>query len=333
MRPRRRARARLRSGGAPGTGGARRGGGRRDGPALRRAAAGGAGAAADGSGAGGAPGAAAGPGSRYFTRGWGWATLSWLANCHRSAAAVRSCEASSCHRCATPCFLSPSGPRSRPSNQAPRRGSSLVAGAMFDGLSASLTKAFKGLNADGRLTAENIKEPLRDVRRALLEADVSLPVVRRFIQRVRAVGGGGRARVCACACACVLRVWVRARVCVCVSWFGGRLARQEGRGEDAAAECLGRGEPWGREAAGRASESVPGAAPAPWSACARSGGALEAAAALPCSGRPAAAQLSCCHSGGRVPGTLAAPRPTRFTPPHKKTRWRPRPWAPRCLRA
>ncbi|KIY93431.1 Signal recognition particle protein, partial [Monoraphidium neglectum] len=57
---------------------------------------------------------------------------------------------------------------------------------MFDGLSASLSSAFKNLQADGRLTAENMKEPLRDVRRALLEADVSLPVVRRFIAKVEA---------------------------------------------------------------------------------------------------------------------------------------------------
>ncbi|GBF95758.1 signal recognition particle [Raphidocelis subcapitata] len=71
-------------------------------------------------------------------------------------------------------------------SQPPRRGGSLVAPAMFDGLTASLSKAFKGLSADGRLSAENMKEPLRDVRRALLEADVSLPVVRRFIQKVEA---------------------------------------------------------------------------------------------------------------------------------------------------
>lgn len=66
-----------------------------------------------------------------------------------------------------------------------------MAGAMFDGLSASLSKAFKGLQADGKLTPENMKEPLRDVRRALLEADVSLPVVRRFIQRVSIGRPGG----------------------------------------------------------------------------------------------------------------------------------------------
>ncbi|WP_411024886.1 signal recognition particle receptor subunit alpha, partial [Salmonella sp. s57610] len=42
------------------------------------------------------------------------------------------------------------------------------------------------------MTKENIVEPMRDSRRALLEADVSLPVVRRFVQAVseRAVGVG-----------------------------------------------------------------------------------------------------------------------------------------------
>lgn len=35
-----------------------------------------------------------------------------------------------------------------------------------------------------KLTAENIKEPLKEMRRALLEADVSLPVVRRFVKQL-----------------------------------------------------------------------------------------------------------------------------------------------------
>ena len=52
---------------------------------------------------------------------------------------------------------------------------------------------------DGQLTAENIKEPLREIRRALLEADVSLPVVRRFVRQVEEaalgeVRGGGTGR-------------------------------------------------------------------------------------------------------------------------------------------
>lgn len=56
--------------------------------------------------------------------------------------------------------------------------------AMFDNLSRSMEKAWKMVSKDGKLTPENIKEPLKEIRRALLEADVSLPVVRRFIKKV-----------------------------------------------------------------------------------------------------------------------------------------------------
>ena len=47
-----------------------------------------------------------------------------------------------------------------------------------------MEKAWKLVSKDGKLTAENIKEPLKEIRRALLEADVSLPVVRRFMKKV-----------------------------------------------------------------------------------------------------------------------------------------------------
>ncbi|KAL4430056.1 hypothetical protein ABPG77_004426, partial [Micractinium sp. CCAP 211/92] len=63
---------------------------------------------------------------------------------------------------------------------------------MFDGLSRSLEKAWDSVRKDGKLTAENIKGPLRDIRRALLEADVSLPVVRRFVAKVEAEALGER---------------------------------------------------------------------------------------------------------------------------------------------
>ena len=61
---------------------------------------------------------------------------------------------------------------------------------MFDNLSDRLAKTFKTLKGQGRLTESNIKEALRDVRRALLEADVALPVVKNFIAKVqtRAIG-------------------------------------------------------------------------------------------------------------------------------------------------
>ena len=61
---------------------------------------------------------------------------------------------------------------------------------MFDNLSERLNKTLKTLKGQGRLTESNIKDALRDVRRALLEADVALPVVKSFITKVqeRAIG-------------------------------------------------------------------------------------------------------------------------------------------------
>ncbi len=56
---------------------------------------------------------------------------------------------------------------------------------MFDGLTERLTRTLRNLRGSGRLTEENIKETLREVRMALLEADVALPVVRQFVDHVR----------------------------------------------------------------------------------------------------------------------------------------------------
>lgn len=60
----------------------------------------------------------------------------------------------------------------------------------FAGMSDKLDKAWARLQGEKDLNADNVKAPLKDVRRALLEADVSLPVVRRFIARCeeKAVG-------------------------------------------------------------------------------------------------------------------------------------------------
>ena len=56
---------------------------------------------------------------------------------------------------------------------------------MFDQLAGRLKTTLSSLTARGRLTEENIKEALREVRIALLEADVALPVAKAFIGRVR----------------------------------------------------------------------------------------------------------------------------------------------------
>jgi signal recognition particle subunit SRP54 len=56
---------------------------------------------------------------------------------------------------------------------------------MFGGLSGRLQQVSDKLRGRGRLTEDNVKEAIRDVRMALLEADVALPVVKSFIARVR----------------------------------------------------------------------------------------------------------------------------------------------------
>ncbi|KAK9902214.1 hypothetical protein WJX75_007861 [Coccomyxa subellipsoidea] len=55
---------------------------------------------------------------------------------------------------------------------------------MFDNLSQRLEGVWDTVRKDGKLTADNIKTPMREIRRALLEADVSLPVVRQFVKSV-----------------------------------------------------------------------------------------------------------------------------------------------------
>ncbi len=56
---------------------------------------------------------------------------------------------------------------------------------MFDNLTDRLGKVLTNLRGQGRLTEDNIKETMREVRMALLEADVALPVVREFVEQVK----------------------------------------------------------------------------------------------------------------------------------------------------
>jgi Signal recognition particle GTPase len=61
---------------------------------------------------------------------------------------------------------------------------------MFENLTERLSATLRNISGRGRLTDDNIKDTLREVRMALLEADVALPVVKEFVNRVkeRAVG-------------------------------------------------------------------------------------------------------------------------------------------------
>ncbi|HEX5361991.1 MAG TPA: signal recognition particle protein [Fluviicoccus sp.] len=56
---------------------------------------------------------------------------------------------------------------------------------MFDNLTERLTQSLRNISGSGTLTEDNIKDTLREVRMALLEADVALAVVRDFIERIR----------------------------------------------------------------------------------------------------------------------------------------------------
>ena len=66
---------------------------------------------------------------------------------------------------------------------------------MLDNLTSRLAKIVKTIRGEARLTEANVQDALREVRIALLEADVALPVVKHFIDAVRAQGarpGGDR---------------------------------------------------------------------------------------------------------------------------------------------
>src|SRR3954451_10046856 len=56
---------------------------------------------------------------------------------------------------------------------------------MFESLSTRLQDVFKSLRGESRLTPENVEVALREIRLALLEADVNFKVVKAFIDRVR----------------------------------------------------------------------------------------------------------------------------------------------------
>ena len=56
---------------------------------------------------------------------------------------------------------------------------------MFDNLSDKLQRVFKNLRGEGKLSAENMEAALRDIRMALLEADVHFKVVKQLIANIK----------------------------------------------------------------------------------------------------------------------------------------------------
>ena len=66
---------------------------------------------------------------------------------------------------------------------------------MFDNLTDRLSRTLRNISGRGRLTEDNVKDTLREVRMALLEADVALPVVREFINRVKEKAVGHEVKI------------------------------------------------------------------------------------------------------------------------------------------
>ena len=56
---------------------------------------------------------------------------------------------------------------------------------MFDNLSEKLQRVFKNLRGEGKLSAENMESALREIRMALLEADVNFRVVKQLIENIK----------------------------------------------------------------------------------------------------------------------------------------------------
>ena len=102
---------------------------------------------------------------------------------------------------------------------------------MFASLSDRLGGVLQKVRGQGRISEANIKDTLREVRMALLEADVALPVVKTFVEQVREKGPGEE----------VLRSLTPGQVLVKI--VNDELVRVMGRGQRTAESC--------RPAAGR----------------------------------------------------------------------------------
>ena len=56
---------------------------------------------------------------------------------------------------------------------------------MFENLTDKLQRVFKNLRGEGKLTEENVQDALKQIRMALLEADVNFKVVKELIANIR----------------------------------------------------------------------------------------------------------------------------------------------------
>jgi len=112
-----------------------------------------------------------------------------------------------------------------------RGGVVVVRADAFGTLSNRLSDVWAALKDEDDLSAENIKQPLKEIRRALLEADVSLPVVRRFVKSVEEKAVGVKVTKGVSASQQLTKV-VADELCLLMGGFGGDklLFKPEGQG-------------------------------------------------------------------------------------------------------
>ena len=61
---------------------------------------------------------------------------------------------------------------------------------MFDSLSERLESAFKQLKGEGRVTEINVASTIKDIRRALIDADVNFKIAKEFTDAIKSEGHG-----------------------------------------------------------------------------------------------------------------------------------------------
>ena len=67
---------------------------------------------------------------------------------------------------------------------------------MFENLSEKLDSAFKQLKGQGRITELNIAATVKDIRRALIDADVNFKIAKEFTDTIRTEGHGSESAHC-----------------------------------------------------------------------------------------------------------------------------------------
>ena len=180
---------------------------------------------------------------------------------------------------------------------------------MFDNLTHRLSRTIESLRGRGRITEENVGETLREARVALLEADVALPVVKSFIEAVKAKALGAEVLASLTPGQAFIGILHSELVALMGGAAAGLQAARPAAGGGAAGGPAGR-----RQDHHRRQARAPGSSSASASACCWS--------APTCAGRP-----PCCSWSASPP--RSGPSTCRQTRARPRRRLRKRPWRAR----